>query len=566
MPLLYLESFEGMTTGNPPTNPPWTVSPAGDVLVSIAAARIGTKSLEITRNTGTTTAYATSDAFVNDRIGFITRTPADVNNSIRIETTRSSTTIFYAGIISDAGALKIAWYDGATWTVGSALSTTTWYWIEIRITAAGTYDVYLDGVAEFTGCTMINNIVDKIDTISFLAVGATGAPWTTYVDYVYINRPATYSDIGTIQLASVQLGSALAQVANFETIAAPTETDEMELTTEEQETITTTEATNINITVEELEATIISLTEDYGQYPALGYAGVLGKIVLRMDVDSTDFCTLVEESGQSITINGANGRAFLQVQQSKRSYDHGKAIYPGDAVMYSCPEDDPELEIGDEIYHDGINYVIIAIQNAFFNGNLIYRESALMKRRTIPAIGQITGLIASDNYEGKTTLTWDEMDADTFSHYEVWESLSPITYDSTALVTNELATAKATLTTAYLAGDYSAGQLVVLTGFNKDDGDYALTSYGDDGYGKGQLVLGFLFKDTTVLGTAYNMKNYYLRDKTKSTNLSVKNLTPNVKYYYMVRAIDVYGNAGRFSTEASTDVKTAGTRKVEGLR
>jgi len=373
------------------------------------------------------------------------------------------------------------------------------------------------------------------------------------------------SSLSRIQLGMTPLGGAVGRVSLYETTPV-VELTAIEGQFYESTTITATELLAVLLRVPEKEAETILITEDYGKYPTSGYMGILGKIVLRMDVDSTDFCLLVWETGQSIEINGTPSRAFLQVQQSKRNYDHGVSIYPGDAVMYSCPEDDPVLMLGDLIKHDNIYYRVIAIQHAFFNGNIIYRESGLMKIRSTPAIEQVTGLAASENLDGKTTLTWDDMDVDSLSHYEVWESLVAETTDEITEVVQELDYTRLKLATAYVLDSYTAGQLATITDSAYNDGDYAPQEYRDDGYAKGEILISGLLSMSAPYGTMHNLKNHYLREKTKSNSLTVKNLTPNTTYYYLVRAVDVYGTKGKWSAETYTPTKPIGTRTVEGLR
>jgi hypothetical protein len=564
MPVKYLEIFDGMTAGNPPTNPPWSDNSPGDVLITNAVSRIGSQSLKITRNATATQSILTQDVEIGDRIGFLIKTPTNAGNGVAINPTRIATGILYAGIVPDGGTQKMAWYpSGGPWTFGSALATNTWYWIEIRITSATTYDIYLDGVLEFLGCTCQTTITDKIDALMWLTLYNVGGPWTTYLDYIYIQKPEPVCKLGAMRLGSTMLGSAKARI-NFEDTVTLSEETVANGSIPIEDTVTPTELLSVLTT--SLGFDTVSFSEYYGKLPAEGYMGILGKIVLRMDVDSTDFCRLVWETGQSIEINGTPSRAYLQVQQSKRNYDHGVSIYPGDAVMYSCPEDSPVLMLGDIIMHDSIYYRVIAIQHSFFNGNLIYRESGLMKIRSVPAIGRVSGLTASENLDGKTTLTWDDMDVDSLSHYEVWESTSTITTDDITEIMLELDYTRLKLATPYVIDKYITNHLATITDSANNDGDYPVQSYQNDGYGNGEIRIAGLMNTTAPLGTVYNMKNHYPREKTKSNSISIKNLIPNLTYFYLVRAVDVYGIKGKWSLETYTPTKSPGTRKVEGLR
>ena len=374
------------------------------------------------------------------------------------------------------------------------------------------------------------------------------------------------AQLSTFQLGMTPLGGASGRAIIYESTQTITDTTAMVGNTIQNQNVAVLEEILCTMEIKSDLEELITFIETFKKIPITGYMGVLGKIVLRMDVDSTDFCLLVWETGQSIEINGTPSRAFLQVQQSKRNYDHGVAIYPGDAVMYSCPEDSIVLIPGDIIKHDNIYYKIIAIQHAFFNGNIIYRESGLMKIRSIPAIWQVTGLVASPNLDGKTALTWDEMDTDALKHYEVWESLYPIETENIIEIVQELDYTRIKLADAYVENKYKTGQMITITDRATDNIDMGVLEYRNDGYGKGEIRVSVLLDQSAPPGVVWNMKNHYLRDKTKSNSITLKNLIPNVPYYYLVRAVDVYGTIGKWSDEAVTGTKGPGTRKVEGLR
>ena len=381
-----------------------------------------------------------------------------------------------------------------------------------------------------------------------------------------------FSALGLFKLGEVQLGAAFGEVTLYEAMTITEAEPIMDMSIEEtEETITITDSERIDMSLEELEETIISLTETFGDYPAMGYMGILGKIVLRMDVDSADFCRLAAESGQSLTVNGSPERSFLQVQQSKRTYNPGISIYPGDAVMYSCPENDHWLMVGDIVIHDQIAYKIIAIQNSFFNGNMIYRESGLMRVRPEQELTQVQGLMISDNYEGKTTLTWDEINNDILSHYEIWESQQTTVIDTVLETILDLANTNLKLDCDYPGtpadpNRYIADQLFALHDSLENNGDYVVSVYGDSGYGKGMITIPWMLSTDAPYGTIWNLQYKWLRTKCKNNSITLKNLIPNVAYYYLVRAVDVYGNKGKFSVEGVTPIKTIGVIQVEGLR
>ncbi len=119
----------------------------------------------------------------------------------------------------------------------------------------------------------------------------------------------------------------------------------------------------------------------------------------------------------------------------------------------------------------------------------------------------------------------------------------------------------------YDAGKYIPGGTISIQGSNGNDRDYVLTTYQDNG-GFDELIL-TLTKAWDIigaLGDIVNLTNYYKKDTTKSNGLTVKNLIPFATYYYLVRAVDKYGNPGWWSNQADCAVDTTKPTKVEGLR
>ncbi len=426
------------------------------------------------------------------------------------------------------------------------------------------------------------------------------------------------ASLGTFRLGSAQLGATLGQIALFDTITitetlvtetsmtladAIAITDALTLSIEPEltdsvsiaesvilldamalaDSITFAEALVVDFDMQLADA--ISLSElleildevaladsitlaEAASFIAEGWAGVLGRIVLRMNVVDTDFCAAVNESGQSIEINGTPARSYCFIKQTGQKFDHGVQIYPGDAVLFSCPSDVLLPEIGDVISFDGFTFNIIAQRNKYFDGNVIYIKSALQKVRTTPAIGQVQGVAASANYEGKTTLTWDELDSLWRDHYEVWESLSALTTNPIGLIGVNIPQTETeiTLTSAYSPGEYVTRQAITIIDSTGNDGQYQIISYQDNGGGLGQITVAGTLDDTAPLGTVQNLINHYLRDTTKANSLTIKNITPNTIYYYLVRAIDKYGNKGKWAIEAQTPVDTTKPPTVEGVR
>lgn len=291
------------------------------------------------------------------------------------------------------------------------------------------------------------------------------------------------SDLGTFQLGQVQLGASVGQIGVTDQLGiAETLTVDMEAFI--ADTLGLADVLTLSPSIPLADA--FSFAEA-GSFPTEGFAGILGRIVLRMDVTSEDFCAMVEESGMGIEVNDVPHRAYFFIKQRGQKFDQGIEIFPGDAVMFSCP--DLDLTVGDEIKFAGLVFELTALVPHYIDGNPIYVKSACRKIRTIPDMPQVIGLAASANLEGKTTLTWDAVDLETyewFDYYEVYQSANDV--------------------------------------------------------------------------------DFFLRDRTKATSLTAKNLTPDTVYYYKVRAIDKYGNAGALSTSVATPVDTTPPAPPEGVR
>ena len=291
------------------------------------------------------------------------------------------------------------------------------------------------------------------------------------------------SDLGTFQLGQVQLGASVGQIGVFDSFST-SEATAIDTTISIVDTLSLAELLSLEADIPLADAFAMA---ESGSFPTEGFAGILGRIILRMDVTSVDFCAMVEESGMSVEVNDVPERAYFFIKQRGQKFDQGVEIFPGDGVMFSCP--DLDLSLGDEIKFSGLVFEITALVPHYVDGNIIYVKSACHKIRTIPDMPQVVSLVASPNLEGKTVLTWDTIDLETyewFDYYEIYESSNDI--------------------------------------------DFAL------------------------------------RDKTKSTSLTVKNIIEDTVYYYKVRAIDKYGNAGALSTSVATPVDTTPPDTPSGVR
>jgi hypothetical protein len=291
------------------------------------------------------------------------------------------------------------------------------------------------------------------------------------------------SDLGTFQLGQVQLGASVGQIGLFDSFSTGEATG-MDATVSIADTLSLAEILSLELDIPLADAFAIA---ESGSFPTEGFAGILGRITLRMDVTSADFCAMVEESGMSVEINDTPERAYFFIKQRGQKFDQGIEIFPGDGVMFSCP--DLDLSLGDEIKFAGLVFNITALVPHYIDGNAIYVKSACRKIRTIPDMPQVIGLVASPNLEGKTTLTWDAIDLETyewFDYYEIYESSNDV--------------------------------------------------------------------------------DFVLRDRTKSTSLTVKNIVEDTVYYYKVRAIDKYGNAGILSTSVETPVDITPPGTPSGVR
>lgn len=229
------------------------------------------------------------------------------------------------------------------------------------------------------------------------------------------------ADLGIFKLGTVNLGAQLNQMSLFDSFGISDATQiDIEILLEEAFAV----GDLFDISYElELEDTFQFFENIY--YPAFYQAGIQGRIVNPIDITSDGFCDYVLQTGQSIELNDVPARAFLQIKQRGQTFDNEIKIHPGDAIMYTCP--DLVIAVGDVVFHNFIEYTIFTWIDRPFNGNIIFRKVALRRKElfNLP-MPQPTGLQASPNYEGKTTLTWNEVDKDvypSFDHFNLYRSV-----------------------------------------------------------------------------------------------------------------------------------------------
>lgn len=239
------------------------------------------------------------------------------------------------------------------------------------------------------------------------------------------------SDLGTFRLGAAQLGHALGQIQCSDSLSFTDSEPILSVKAALLESISVGELVKILAELELLDSVLVS--EGTIEYPTEGWAGVIGRTTLRMDVTWEDFCAMVEESGMSISLNGTPCRGFCFLKQRAQSFEPNIGILPGDAVLFTCPTDETTgfIKAGDIVDFDGATFTVQAVRNKYFDGNIIYRKSLLRKKRVEPDMPAIGNLVASANLEGKTKLTWDAIDLSIFSYfdyYEVHESTDGINY------------------------------------------------------------------------------------------------------------------------------------------
>lgn len=235
------------------------------------------------------------------------------------------------------------------------------------------------------------------------------------------------SKLGVFQLGQVQLGASVGQIQVSDSFGVA---DDISIEFEAFVSDSFAMVEVLTILNEFSESESFSIDADILTYAGYGAASVRTRIVLPLDVTSEDFCKAVEETGQGFELNDVPQRAFIQVQHSERGFANNIRVKAGDAIMYSCPERFL-VAVGDIVFFNDIHYGVATWKDQFIGGNLILQEVAL-KRIDINSIPVVTGLTASPNLEGKTTLTWNAVDKSVslhFDYYEIHRSLNDVDYE-----------------------------------------------------------------------------------------------------------------------------------------
>lgn len=299
-----------------------------------------------------------------------------------------------------------------------------------------------------------------------------------------------------------------------------------------------------------LEDESLLLTELH-QYLNIGYAGVIARIVLAIDITSEDICGAIREAGHSIFLGDAltPARAFLFPKQSIQKFNENKTIYPGDAVMFTCP--DLTIYIGDYITHNFIKYRAVTAKDAFIGGNHIYRKWFL--RRVVPMtmLQKVLGLTASANREGKTTLSWEPINNQVYTHldrYIVKRILGelPPKYTDVLMLSNTPPIAPVA-GGKYVVGPAPTG---AWTGQRGKIATWTGTIYTFVVVGVGVMIFDqgsndYLMSYDSGGGIiAWTEVPWEIMEATKNNSFTDRTLTPNVKYTFCVMARDMYNNFG----------------------
>lgn len=431
----------------------------------------------------------------------------------------------------------------------------TWYYVDLTTWTQNRFD---------SAALLLLGITNTIGQLLWHSNEAATPADRPYFEISYTPPSTAFSALGKFRLGFTSLGSAPNQSKAFETLTI-TDTEALTIAVLEDETIVFLE--NINGTTYLYCDETITITEAQS-YLSDYLAGVKGTITTLLDVTSADYCQTIIETGQLMMLNGVAERAHIFTKQTSQKFDVDVKILPGDAAMFTCP--DLVVTVGDTVIWDGKTFEVADSINHYFANTIIYVKHALQRQRYTQSVPQVLALVASENLKGKTTLTWDDVDFPTFDHYEIWESVVGGAGTAVAIATvSDTGPGTILIQTGevYAAGKYLAGGKITIQGSDENDGDYALTAYQDNGgYDELVLTLTEAWDITGALGYITNATHFYKIDTAKSNTLTVKNLVENSIYYYLVRAVDSYGNPGRWSNQAATPVNTTKPTQPEGLR
>ena len=429
--------------------------------------------------------------------------------------------------------------------------TSGWHNIKIKtFVETGLFDVYFDYIIISS-----NNPLPTSDRIIHSIQLGTYLSQTFFFDDISISPIPSVSALGRLRLGSSVLGAALGSISHTESIKIEEE-NSVKIYTFNSDAIECQDKSWVEMIASLVDE--VELAQEFLWYPVLDQIGVQVRIVQPIDITMDDFCDFVFESGHGILLNGANARAFVNVQQKEQTFRGNEKVYAGDAVMFNCPS--LEIKVGDIITHAFREYEIIEIHEKLIGGNYIYLKSAL-KLKTLPlTMPKVTGLKVSPNIDGTVLLTWDDISNTiypSFDHFEIWKSpIHPIT------AVNQV------LKTFTISGEYSefftAGETFNVTGSTGNNNTYTIA--------ESSIVTGnTLIKVVEVIPSAVadglvNKLTFKLVSTTKNANLTDKSLNAGETYFYIVRAVDKYGNAGAFSEAVMTTGDASTPPTPEGFR
>jgi len=307
--------------------------------------------------------------------------------------------------------------------------------------------------------------------------------------------------------------------------------------------------------------------------------GVKGFISTILDIDSTDFCSLVDETGHVVQKTNVTPvfdfQAFLFQKQTRQLFDFGITTFPGDAVMFYCPELDPPLEVGDELLSNGIYYNIIEIRDKLMGPNIIYKKAALRKRRETDMLPKITMFGASPNESGSSTVSWSPIDSTQYpwlKEYEVFISEDDIDYISYRKTTG----------TSISATGLEPGKTYYfkVRGISMTTDAGPLSDPVDCSVPTDSLVVHNLMATLNTSGSSVlswspvssvdygylsvyqifiseNDVDFTLHREVTPSTLSVTGLVPGKTYYFKVRAVSKFGDTGPLTASVNCGLPVA---------
>ena len=196
----------------------------------------------------------------------------------------------------------------------------------------------------------------------------------------------------------------------------------VEMTAILQEALGLSDASPMTVSITLLET--LGLSDDIFQLSEV-LSGIKGLIAPLLDITNFDFCEMVNESGHIVTKKGTpdeDFQAFFYRKQTSQSFDIAIKTFPGDGVMFFCPELEITIEVGDTLEYNALEYEVIAIREKEHDGNMIYKKAACRFLRDV-GVPQVTNPAATSPTAGQALATWDEVETTqfpAFDHYELW--------------------------------------------------------------------------------------------------------------------------------------------------